>query len=427
MGILIVWIVFSGVGGLGLQTSDYLKHNALSYDLIVNPYPIKYIINDKVYYLSHYLGYYLTPAFFGKFLGWTAYNYINIVWTSLGISLSVFWVARLTGKLKWYVLLLFILFGGLRFGGGLVQYSLNGTLDIFYKAVYGTVSLFSLNSLTHSFEFIYHNTTDLIYWSPQHTIGAWIGVGLFLEDWHNRKNIRYAPLYFSALAFWSPWTFIGLCPFALVAVIQLKDYHKWFSISSFLAGLTILGLTVVFLFGVTNNHLINHFIFNNYHLSGASNLTIFKSYLFFICSEVLIYAIPILIVMYLKKDTHFFLVILTTVVLLLVPLYRYGQWNDWCAKVGVPAQFILTIMVIKMILQKTKLSYYLIGIFLICAIIPIITIINSFRYARHYPIPNFPKEVQIASLPETANTCACWPKEQFIASEESFFFKYISR
>lgn len=425
--ILIFWIALSGVGGLGLQTGDYLKHNALSYDLITNTHPPEYNINGKTYHLVHYLGYYLTPAFVGKFLGWSAFNYANILWTSLGILLSIFWFIRIVGKFSWFVLLIFILFGGLRLAGALYQFGLNGTIETLYNAMYGTVSLFSLNSTHYSFSFIYHNTTDLIYWSPQHTLGAWIGAGLLLHDWLHRKNISMAPIYLSLIAFWSPWSFIGLCPFALVAVFQLKYWQRWFSLPAILSGLAILVLTIIFLLGVTDNNLIHHFIFNNMSISGSDNATIFQSYLFFICFEVLIYTLPILILMYIQKNTYFTLTLLLTIVLVLVPLYRYGQWNDWCAKVGVPAQFIMAIVVTKMILQKTKLSYYLIIVFLLSAIVPLTSIVNSFRYARHFKLFNYPAESKLVSLPQTADNCNCWPKEQFIAPHESLFFKYFSK
>jgi hypothetical protein len=425
--ILIVWIGLSGVGGLGTQTGDYVKHNALSYDLIKNPFPTKYQINGRTYFLTHYFGYYLTPAFLGRFVGWNGFNYINIVWTSAGILLSAFWLIRLVNHKKWYVFLMFILFGGFRLAGSIVQYGLTGTWELIYGAIYGTNSLFALNSLIHSFEFIYHNNTDLIYWSPQHTIGAWIGTGLFLEDWLNKKSLKVTSLYISVLAFWSPWTFIGLVPFMAVAILQLRDFRKWFYLPSAISGICIFILTAVFLLGVTGNKLVNHFIFTNNSISGASNTEVLKSYVFFIFFEVLIYALPILFIMYIRKNERFFLMLLTTIILVLIPLYRYGQWNDWCAKVSVPAQFILGFMVIDEILRKSKISKYLLIVFLLSSIVPVTTIINSFRYARHFSIPNYPDERSLLSLPNSADACACWPKEQFIASKDSFFFKYLAK
>ena len=423
---LMSWVGLSGVGGFGMQTFDYAKNNALANEIINNPLPITYTIGSKIYNLCHYLGYYLPPAILGRLTGWAGFNYIGVVWLTFGTGLTMLWIGRLVGKFSVYLWALFIFFGGLRLLGGLIMYGYNTEqlLHILKESMMGRASLFPLNSLTSSFSYIYHNSTDLLYWSPQHTLGGWIAAGLLLYDWKFKKNVSFAPLYIALTMYWSPWTFAGLSPFFAVAFFQL-GYKRNFNLKIISISFIIFILSFLYLKGVADNKLISHLIWDS---PGDSAYNAVKAYFIFIAGELIVFAWAITYIQ--KKENlvnNFTPFVTAFIMLLLIPLYRYGMYNDWCAKASVVPLFILFIAYAKCIFETRlkPMRSYLIILGILVGVIPAISIISSARHSRNFSYPNQPKKEELLSLIGTAEKYK-YPKEQFISSSETFFFKYLA-
>src|SRR5215472_13296095 len=112
-----VFVGLNGVGGFGVQTSDWLKHNAILSDLINQPWPVAYRTSAGEIALVYYVAYYLPAALVGKLYGWAAANVALFAWTVLGGVLAVLWLAVLSRAPVWLCLLGFVFFSGLEVVG----------------------------------------------------------------------------------------------------------------------------------------------------------------------------------------------------------------------------------------------------------------------------------------------------------------------
>ncbi|MBF0509714.1 MAG: hypothetical protein HQK57_12425, partial [Deltaproteobacteria bacterium] len=105
--ITLIWTSVSGVGGYGLQNTDYEKHNSMLKDLVVGTWPIHYKgvdlptkescakVADPTTPLIYYISFYLPSALTGKMFGWKAANHCLFLWTWGGILLSGLWLMRI--------------------------------------------------------------------------------------------------------------------------------------------------------------------------------------------------------------------------------------------------------------------------------------------------------------------------------------------
>jgi hypothetical protein len=100
--------IFSGVGGLWEQMFDHWGHNAKLYDLFLHKWPLSYPQGGPAY--SYYFGYYLVPALISKVSG-SIEEPALFLWTLAGLGLGLAWVyIVLKGKLLY--ILLCLCFGG---------------------------------------------------------------------------------------------------------------------------------------------------------------------------------------------------------------------------------------------------------------------------------------------------------------------------
>ena len=115
--VVLLWVMLSGVGGIGYQTGDYRKHNVIFNDLIVSSWPVHYqepiegqpIATTLVYYLA----FYLPAALAGKVFVWEIANILWFAWAYVGFALSMIWFTKFVGRKSLWVMILFIFAGGL--------------------------------------------------------------------------------------------------------------------------------------------------------------------------------------------------------------------------------------------------------------------------------------------------------------------------
>lgn len=428
--IVILWLLFSGAGGFGYQNHDYYKHNALLKDLMVQKWPVAYHLEKGQKFLSHYLAYYLPGPglFYG--LGWKYVNMANFIFTAAGIILSVFWMLRFVGKFSFWVLIIFILGSGAHLFVLLYTHGIQ-LPDFLIDSIksHNKYIFFWVNCLRTNGEPIntlnFMSVTDMLYWGPQHAIGAWLAIGLLLNDWLD-KDIKFAPFYTSLVAFWAPLVLIGLAPFLLFVVVSQK-FKGIFNLVNFVVAPIIFGIIGLFLTSIKTNELLHHFILHDRSALGISTFQQFLAYVYFIIVEVLIWWLPsywVLIKSPLKKYSSIFW--LALLVLVTVPLFRYGQWNDWCTRASLPSLYIIYCMLAMAIIYaktlKTKLL--LISISVICAVSPLSLMASSILY-NQYKIKWSPPPAEfIGDLPSAS---VGFPVDQFVADPDCFFYKYLAK
>lgn len=426
--VVLLWVLFSGAGGFGYQNHDYYKHNSLLKDLTIQHWPVSYNLEAGQKYLSHYLAYYLPGPGLFHALGWKYVNLANFFLTLSGVFLSIFWLLRFVGKFSFWVVLIFI------FGSGahifVLLYENGGNItSLVADNINNHKYLFWLNCLNINKEPIntinFMSVSDMLYWGPQHAIGAWLAVGLLLNDWMD-KNIKFAPFYISLVAFWAPLVLVGLAPILLFVLVNEK-FKGVFNLINMIIAPIIFSVIALFLTSIKVTELTQHFIFHDRSSMGISLANQVFAYLYFILVEVLIWWAPAYFVLQktaMKKYNGLFWVVLA--LLITIPLFRYGQWNDWCTRASLPSLYILYCMMAMAILyaKSVKIKAFLISICAICSLSPSILMLSSLK-ANGFKIKwSPPAEEFIGDLPSAS---VGFPVDQFVADPDCLFYKYLAK
>lgn len=133
VGIICVYTLLSGVGGLVWQTGDHTYRNEIFRILVENPWPVVRGSSALVYYI----GFWLPAALVGKALGLTAGFLFQMVWMALGLMLLFGLLCAWQQRIALWPLLLFLLFSGLDvLGRAYVLLDLSGNLT---RLLYGNL------------------------------------------------------------------------------------------------------------------------------------------------------------------------------------------------------------------------------------------------------------------------------------------------
>jgi hypothetical protein len=425
VGIAIVsfWLLFSGAGGMGFQFDDHNKNNTLTWELSNNAWPLEYMVDGDRMYLSHYLSYYIMGPFLAGFIGYMYAQAVVFLWTGLGVFLGLFWLARATKNFNWRFFLFVIFFGGVALFSFVLKYKSGFMVELFARLKsHGYV--FWMNGWD-VIPVNYMGITDMLYWTPQHFIPALLGVGLILNMGLIDKNIKYLPFILSLLAMWSPLILVGLFPFFLY-VLWTNKMEGIFNYVNLIIAPLLFGVLFSYLLAIDSGELIKQFIFSYVGERHSSLSTKIVVYFYFILFEVLVWVIPIVFLKWRKWEAgEKPLFLLTCIVLILVPLYRFGLWNDWCTRVSVPALLVLLVYVFKTFMEEKSLrKYSLVVILILSSLGATMDLVGSIYYSGFKPKFAPPTENQVKTLPEI---CISFPITQFVAKENTFFFKYLAR
>lgn len=421
--LLFVWFAFSGSGGVGYQVSDLAKVNTMVKDLAEKPWPVNYQVEGETLFFSHYLAYYLpAPTLFG-FMGYKYVQLFLFFFTALGFSLGLFWLVRFASVNIFKFVLFFILFGGV------------ATFSFFIKFGSGAFAEFWSRLNSHGFVFWlncwdiiplnYNSITDMLYWTPNHGIAAFIGVGYFLNDTFVDDDIRFTPFVLSLLLFWSPLVLVGLFPFFLYSLVKKRFAGIW-NLSNLLVAPLIFIVIASFLLSIQSGDLVQHFIFSAPVGDTHGIVDKLGVYLYFVVFEVLIWAVPIFYFFkkhFKKGEQNLFL--FTVGLLLFIPLYRFGLWNDWCTRVSYPSLVILAIFAVKTLLNSTNWKRLVMLFLFLLGSQSAILAIGGSVISQNYSIKfNPPPAHQVQDLP---GVCVWYPLDQFVAKGDTFFFKYLAK
>ena len=421
--IIFVFVAFSGTGGFGFQVADYLKQNVVTRDLMQQSWPISYQLEGKTVYLAHYLGYYiLAPTLVGH-LGWGAVNLFNFGFTFLGFLISSFWLCRFANNFKVSFGLFFVFFGGITSISFLILHGSN-SVQVLIETIKTNGHFFWLNAWD-TIPLTYLGTSEQLRWSPQHTVPCGVLMGLLLNDWLIDDDVRYSPFYLSLLALWSPLVLIGFAPFLLIILIQ-KGFHPILNSTNFFIAPVIFFVVAMMLLSLEVGSFPSHFILNYENTIGNDLSRKIGVYCWFLVMEVGVWWLPVYLILRKRlASTENLVLIFTGILLSLIPLYRYGLWNDWCGRVSFPALFILFAFVWKAFSETTvRWQAVLIGILVMGSMTPLAQFAGSLRMSGYRIKMNPPA---LASLPTLQEICVGYSIDQFVAKDNTFFYKYIAK
>ncbi len=365
-----IWLILSGIGEYGYQGWDFNGRNAIFHDLINHTWPVKYDYSNQPAMQSlfgpsgalvYYFLFMLPAALVGKIFGWLGANLSLFIWSFGGWLLVVYLLARKIGRASVWMVVAFIFFSGMDIifsqnttgGSSAIQGTQPGGFPgILLSKVLDSSSI----EWWANYLFQYSSITTQLYYVFNQAIPAWI-VTLLILNQPQRKNDIFI---YSLLALFAPFPFIGLFPFILYRGLTPGiNWRLWFRktndinvkkrprIFSFIqenfsfknilpAGIVAI-VFCTFLLSNAGAHE-NGFIWEFAPQTGSLILT----YFLFCLTEFLILGLFIY-----KNNSDKGLLILTLGVLLIIPIFKYGTWNDFSMRVSIPPLLILFVLMIK--------------------------------------------------------------------------------
>lgn len=384
VGIIFVWVYFSGIGKLVYQNTDHECRNTIFEIMVGHPWPIKeiYIVNDIAVErgLIYYIAFWLPSAVVGKFWGLEAGYFFQIIWAVLGVFLFYYIICIIRKKLEIWPLLLFVFFSGLDIVG------------------YFIISRGSLNfDPTRHLEWWcilqYSSFTTQLFWVFNQAVPAWL-IFILIYMQKSNKNIVFL-LSLSMLS--STLPFVGMIPFVLYFIFSRKygtnNWKDWlqvfikdtFTFSNIVGG----GMLGLLLFTYLSGNEASQMINTVANPENAS--TSFWIYMVFILLDVGVYWI--ILFKYQRRCQLFYL---TAFWLVICPLIKVGNSEDFCMRASIPALILLYLFVIDTLeIAKTRRDIPLLIALLIVLSVGSMTPIHEFTRAIVVTIREYRDEGKI--------------------------------
>ncbi|MDH4467598.1 MAG: hypothetical protein QE271_06025 [Bacteriovoracaceae bacterium] len=341
------WCYFAGIGHFWYQNYDYTKHNGILFDLVNRPWPIYYpeTSNGGPFYLVYYLGHYLLAGFVGKIFNYPTAE-LFLLFMTVAILFCCYQILSQLSffKMRPWVWALFPICGGL---------DLIGSIFFTQAADLQFGELPEWWSGGGSFQ--YTGNTHALFWVPQHALGCWITMTLFIFAYQHRLIfLQYVLLVVSF--FWSPFVMMGVLPFSLLCLWrQWSELKKQWTpavvgiLGSFILGLVLFSYYSTIPQASPKENMIDH-------LGGFWEFL--PRYLRFVFLEFVI--LLSVVFLGLKKMANvkewrplFFVLVF---VLFLWPLYYYGIFSDFSMRASLPSLFLMFFFAFAVIAQLPKKS-----------------------------------------------------------------------
>ena len=357
IGIVCIWVYFSGIGKFVFQNEDHNIRNGLFNMLVESEWPvIGQNDHGETRALIYYIGYWLPSALIGKVFGLGAGYFAQAIWAVLGILLVYYFICVYVKKIVVWPLFIFIFFSGWDIVGQM--WNLRDTLSYIYPTMHlewwGTPYQFS-------------SMTTQLFWVFNQSIPIWLATMLLCMQ----KNNRNLVFIISTTLITSTFPFVGTIP--LVVYFALTGKNKFTKKEKFMEYLGQLIKDTCTLQNVVAGGIIGimTFLYLKGNIAGrnvgGSVETVayyendLRMWVKFIILDVGVFAI--LLWKYHIKNVLFYLVIAT---LMIVSPIQIGYSMDFCMRASIPALFVLMLMVMQGLEKawKEKNRFILIGLIL---------------------------------------------------------------
>lgn len=338
--ILILWVYFSGIGGMTYQNPDHWWRNSIFRILVEHKWPVEIEATSKegvfgTYGLIYYLGFWMPSALVGKIFGmWPGFLF-QALWAFLGLFFFYWHLCQWRKKLSVWPLVVFIFFSGADVVG-----------DYIMGSPYRQRGYFShLEQWAGSMQF--SSNTTLLFWVFNQAIVTWLILMILIRQ----KSNRYLVLMISFIVLTSTLPFIGILPIMLYFAFSrkypdakgkgvlgwckawAKDSLTWENI---LGGGFVGILSYIYLSGNASGQ----------HTAWLIDTHEFRPYIMhlvmFLIFEVGTYMAAVY--KYERKNLLYWLIAL---LFIFFPNYQIGFSSDFCMRASIPALMILCLMVIR--------------------------------------------------------------------------------
>jgi hypothetical protein len=448
--LITIWLLFSGAGGFGHQNADYKASNALFKDLIIQDWPPGLSVGGVQKPIVYYVAYYLPAAAVGKILGWVPANLFLFVWTLIGALLAFIWfwrhshisIRRRTSRIIGLAIV-FCLAGGLDYLG----------YYVLKEKVFGLAKHIDV----WAGYFQYSSNTTLMYWVPQQAIAGWLLISMIIDSIKEIQDVKYLGMVTSSCIIWSPFSVLGSLPyliFALLVYLSPKNRKFLFNRAAFLSILASIWIGTTHLLYIISNQfkfpigLLLNKVENDIRYIQHLLAFWFVEYGFLTFIVLLFLALGILIsrsplvknlkslqekwFAFLRKDynlspIHFYLFLLSIVILTILPLFTMGIHNDLVMRASIPSLFIFWTFVIKILIDapiRTKIRLSALHILLSGLIVLgfFSSVSEIFRSIKKYHVGP-PAIVDVLVTSELGDRDI----DQRSGSEDSFFSRHLGK
>lgn len=397
----LVFVALSGAGGWGSGDSDWYKHDTILFDLIQRSWPVTYQTSAGPALLVYYVAFYLPAALVGKWTGsWMLASQALALTMFVGILLSLGWLALLGRRGEeadaqpplprtgwwWRAVVVFFCFSGLDAVG-----KLGVNLYLHLPAFDG--DWYDVAWWAQAFQ--YPSNAAALFWAPHQAIGAWLPCALVLESaWQadraggdfsgsdNSEHLEGPSALPLALAWsWSPFAAIGLAPvFAGLVLFGGPGQSTTFirRLSAAICSPVNLGAAALTL--LTTGFYAARL--TPFALPAVARVPPGRSpapliteglmpmpllYLVFVVLEFGLLAAALWWAFSDRPRSHGpmrasrredqLLLIAATSTLLLLPMVHYGYANDLVMRGGLPALFVLQVLVARAFTQKPERGF----------------------------------------------------------------------
>lgn len=409
VAILIVaaaWSALSGMGGIGLQNSDYVKHNAMLKDLITHNWPVYYestvVTNGTPRFLVYAIPFYLPAAALGKVLGgWAVANICHFIWGFIGTVLALFWAVRISGVLRWYVPLSFALFSGIDLLG---TYWAKGVLPTPGDHIEWWQGFVQFSS---------HST--MLFWVPQHAIVGWIGTGI-LADLFKRSRWNALAIIPCILLPWSPLVAIGMGTIVFI-VLSGRPLRDFIHPGALAASILVVAATAPF-------YSANDMRFPMGFFEGFSPTAenIAKFVVFYVI-ELLVFAVPVFLLIGDKLKPILLLLAAAGATLVVFPTFKLGAAHDLAMRGTIPALFLLACVVITALHRGSRQSIWWQILLCSCILGAATPLFEIYRSVHFYRFGAEPAD-GVKGIYELGSSEFV---EQYLGKPDTYFFKYEAK
>lgn len=417
--LLLVWTVYSGVGGLMWQNRwDHMYRNALFKDLVSYQWPVVNHMLSEPRTLCYYIGFWMPSALIGKLFGYQVGYFFQLVWAYAGVLLAFLLLSEYLKKISFRVALLFVFFSGL----DIVIYLLykikfHESAVIFSELLKGEHIELILGKFNSS------SNTTLLFWLYNQSIPFWVGFLLLLQQNCNRNRL----FTFMLMVLFAPFQAVALVPFVIYQFLhefKQSDKAKYNKIKKFLCDcITIQNLTGFVVSAIIALYFMSNTAVQKIGIS-VKNAGDFVQLLLFLASEYVVYLV--LIHKSIRRDGALIVLITTMIVYSFIQL---GDSNDFAWRTCIPSTFYLLILVMKNILQKVeKLKWkrvLLIIVILVGFITPLMEFVRTSEHTAAYYLGSKSNEDNLTSdgLKSVFDPSVCY--DNFIGTQNSIFGQYL--
>jgi len=322
-----LWCVMAGVGHLVFANSDWVVRDGVLLDLVRRPWPVTYQLDAVPTVMRAPIGYFLPAALVGKLWGIHAAQYALLGWTVVGVVLvfAMMLCDRPTLKPALVRLAIFIVFSGMDIVGTITHYNPHPIGE---------------HLEWWAFIFQYSSLTTQLFWVPNHALPGWIAIAWLLGQDVRRLPTATAILFVVFAPLWSPLTAIGIAPIVGAALLHrlvvvrppgfLRELLDWRMAVPALACCVL-----VFPYLVAGSDKVASGGNADIRWVGED---IVPRYIEFVLFEFVGFAVLLL-----RRDRRDPLLWAAVAVLLALPCYRFGPYNDLAMRASIPPLVLLAI------------------------------------------------------------------------------------